>query len=159
MGSEIGQYEEWNHTASIRWELLEFDYHRKLQALVRELNRIYRSEPALYEVDFQWNGFEWVDLSDVDNSIISFLRRAADPEDFLLFACNFTPVPREGYRLGVPAAGYYREVFNSDSELFGGSNMGNAGGVNARPIPCHGRHDSIQITLPPLAVVAFKRRM
>ncbi|HSB16717.1 MAG TPA: 1,4-alpha-glucan branching protein GlgB [Bryobacteraceae bacterium] len=159
MGSEIGQYEEWNHDASIRWELLEFDYHRKLQALVRELNRIYRSEPALYEVDFQWNGFEWIDLSDVDNSIISFLRRAADPEDLLLFTCNFTPVPREGYRLGVPAAGYYREVFNSDSELFGGSNMGNAGGVNARPIPCHGRQDSIQITLPPLAVVAFKRRM
>jgi 1,4-alpha-glucan branching enzyme len=158
MGSEIGQYEEWNHTTQVRWELLEFDYHRKLQDFVRELNRLYRAEPALYEVDYHWDGFEWVDLNDVDNSVIAFLRRARNREDFLLFCCNFTPVPRTDYRFGVPAPGYYQEILNSDSEHFGGSNMGNAGGVAAEPIPHHGRPHSVKVTLPPLAVVAFKRR-
>ncbi|MEN6537156.1 MAG: 1,4-alpha-glucan branching protein GlgB [Bryobacteraceae bacterium] len=159
MGGEIGQYEEWNHNTSVRWDLLDFDYHRKLQTLVRELNRFYRSQPALYEVDFQWQGFEWVDIHDVDHSTIAFIRRASNPEDFLLFCCNFTPVPHDGYLLGVPAAGFYEEVFNSDATMFGGGNKGNAGGVVSRPIPSHGRQQSIQVTLPPLAVVAFKRKM
>jgi len=159
MGGEIGQYEEWNHNTSVRWDLLDFDYHRKLQTLVRELNRFYRSQPALYEVDFQWQGFEWVDIHDVDHSTIAFIRRASNPDDFLLFCCNFTPVPHEGYLMGVPAAGFYEEVFNSDAAMFGGGNKGNAGGVVSRPIPSHGRQQSIQVTLPPLAVVAFKRKM
>jgi 1,4-alpha-glucan branching enzyme len=158
MGSEIGQYEEWNHAASLRWELLEFDYHRKLQVLVRELNRFYREQAALYEVDFQPDGFEWVDFKDVDSSVIAFLRKAEDPEDFLLFCCNFTAVPRPGYRFGVPAEGFYEELLNTDSEMFGGSNRGNFGGVHSDPVPCHGRQHSISITLPPLAVVAFRRR-
>jgi 1,4-alpha-glucan branching enzyme len=158
MGSEIGQYEEWNYTASVRWELLEFDYHRKLQSLVRELNHLYRSQPSLYEVDFNWTGFEWVDLNDIDNSILAFLRRAEDPKDFLLFGCNFTPVPRERYRFGVPEAGFYDEILNTDSENFGGSNVGNCGGVDSEPIPCHGHDHSVSVTLPPLAVVAFKKR-
>jgi 1,4-alpha-glucan branching enzyme len=158
MGSEIGQYQEWSHDTAIRWELLQFDYHRKLQTLVRELNRFYRSQPALYRVDFDPHGFEWVDFHDVDNSIIAFLRRAEDSNDFLLFCCNFTPVPRKGYRFGVPCPGFYEEVLNTDSELFGGSNMGNDSGVNSRPVPCHGRDHSISITLPPLSVVAFQRR-
>jgi len=156
MGSEVGQYEEWNSESSVRWDLLNFDYHRKLQTLVAELNWLYRSQPALYEVDFHYSGFEWVDLHDVDASVISFLRRAEDRDDFLLFCCNFTPVVRRGYRVGVPEAGEYQEVFNTDSELFGGSNVGNGGGVTAEAKAMHGRPASVVVTLPPLAVVVFK---
>jgi 1,4-alpha-glucan branching enzyme len=157
MGVDIGQYEEWDYEASVRWELLEFDSHRKLQELVRALNALYRSHPAIYQIDFHHTGFEWVDFHDVDSSIIAFLRRAKDPQDFLLFCCNFTPVPRTNYRFGVPEEGFYEEVLNTDSEAFGGSNMGNFGGVASLARPCHGRDHSISITLPPLAVVAFRR--
>ena len=157
MGQEIGQREEWNHNQGIRWELLEFDCHRKLQSLVRELNRLYRASPALYEVDFHYSGFEWVDFHDGQNSIIAFLRRGRDPKDFILICCNFTPVPRQGYEFGVPEEGFYQEILNTDSELFGGTNMGNGGCVSSRPIPKHQRPHSIAITLPPLAVVAFKK--
>jgi 1,4-alpha-glucan branching enzyme len=158
MGQEIGQYEEWNYAGSVRWELLEFDFHRKLQEFVRELNHFYASEPALYEVDYDWTGFEWVDFHDVDHSIIAFLRRARNPDDFLLVCCNFTPVPQHGYRLGVPEPGFYEEAFNSDWERFGGSNVHNGGWAGSAPIPWHGRPHSIAVTLPPLAVVVFKRR-
>ncbi len=158
MGCEIGQYEEWNSGGGVRWELLEFDYHRKLQACVRDLNWLYRSQPALHQVDFHWSGFEWVDFQDADNSVISFLRRAEDPNDFLVFCCNFTPVPRHGYRFGVPAAGVYEEIFNSNSARYGGSGLGNAPVVESAPAPQHGRDHSIEITLPPLAVVVFQRR-
>jgi len=157
MGSEVGQYEEWYHAASVPWELIQFDYHRKLQQTVRALNELYRQSPALYEVDFHYSGFEWVDFHDVENSVIAFIRRASDPNDFLLFCCNFTPVVRAAYEFGVPAAGVYDEVFNSDAECFGGSNVRN-GSVASRPIERHGRPHSISITLPPLAVVAFRRR-
>ena len=156
MGSEIGQYEEWNHDSSVRWELLDFDYHRKLQALVRELNAMHRDEPALHEVDFHSSGFEWIDFHDVEGSVIAFLRRATRPDDFVLFFCNFTPIPRTNYRFGVPAKGSYREILNTDSEMFGGSNIGNGGAVTAEPIAQHGRDHSINITLPPLGVVVFK---
>jgi len=158
MGQDIGQREEWNSAGQVRWELLEFDYHRKLQALVRELNRIYRSSPALYQVDFHYRGFEWVDFRDSANSVIAFLRRAEDPKDFILFCCNFTPVARTGYEFGVPEEGFYEEILNTDSELFGGSNLGNGGLVSSRPIPKHGHPSSIAVTLPPLAVVAFRKR-
>ena len=158
MGQDIGQREEWNSSGQVRWELLEFDYHRKLQALVRELNRIYRSSPALYQVDFHYRGFEWVDFRDSANSVIAFLRRAEDPKDFILFCCNFTPVLRTGYEFGVPEEGFYEEILNTDSELFGGSNQGNGGLVSTRPVPKHGHKSSIAVTLPPLAVVAFRRR-
>ncbi len=156
MGSEIGQYEEWNYAGGLPWDLLQYDYHRKLQTLARELNRLYRAEPAMHEVDFHWSGFEWVDFHDVDHSIIAFLRRAENPDDFLLFCCNFTPVPHPGYRFGVPASGFYSEVFNTDAGMFGGSNMGNGAGVASEPINSHGRDQSILVTLPPLAVVVFK---
>ncbi len=156
MGSEIGQWDEWNHDVSIQWDLLQFDHHRKLQDYVRELNRVYRAHPAFYEVDSHWAGFEWVDFHDADNSVISFLRRASDPSDYLLVCCNFTPVPRLKYRIGVPDPGLYREILNSDSELFGGSNMGNGGAVLAEAIPMHGRPHSLNLTLPPLGVVVFK---
>jgi len=158
MSSEIGQPEEWNSNAGVRWELLEFDPHRKLQEMVAELNRFYRENPALYEVDFHYSGFEWVDFHDADNSIISFIRRAADPADYLIFCCNFTPVVRPGYGFGVPEEGIYDEVFNSDWERFGGSGVANREGLIAGASPLHGRPYSIAVTLPPLAVIALKRR-
>jgi 1,4-alpha-glucan branching enzyme len=157
MGQEIGQREEWNYNAGIRWDLLQFDYHRKLQALARELNRIYRESPALYQVDFHPSGFEWVDFHDVENSVIAFLRRAADPSDFLLVCCNFTPVPRKAYEFGVPEPGVYHEILNTDSELFGGSNFGSGGMVPSNPIPRHNRKHSIAVNLPPLGVVVFRK--
>jgi 1,4-alpha-glucan branching enzyme len=158
MGCEIGQYEEWDYNSSIHWEILQFDYHRKLQATVRELNRLYQAEPAMHEVDFHWSGFEWVDFHDVDNSIIAFIRRAQEPDDFLLFCCNFTPVPRQGYRFGVPQPGVYAEVFNTDATEFGGSGAGNFGELGTEPVSSHGQSQSIEVTLPPLAVVVFKKR-
>jgi 1,4-alpha-glucan branching enzyme len=157
MGQEIGQREEWNSGAGVRWELLQFDYHRQLQSLARELNRLYRESPALYQVDFHYSGFEWVDFHDVENSVIAFLRRAEDPTDFLLICCNFTPMPRQGYAFGVPEAGFYQEVLNTDAESFGGSNLGNGGCVSSHPVPKHNRPHSISVTLPPLAVVVFKK--
>jgi len=158
MGSEIGQYEEWTHTDSVRWELAIHAPHRRLQELVRALNHFYRSQPALYEVDYHWAGFEWVDFHDADSSVLAFLRRADNSRTFLLICCNFTPVVRHGYEFGVPEEGFYEEIFNTDSEAFGGSNAGNAPGVLARAKPRHDRRYSISITLPPLAVVVFKKR-
>jgi 1,4-alpha-glucan branching enzyme len=157
MGQEIGQREEWNHDTGVRWELLQFDPHRKLQALARELNHLYRANPALYQVDFHYSGFEWVDFHDSENSIIAFLRRGEDPKDFILFCCNFTPVPRKNYEFGVPEEGFYQEILNTDSELFGGTNMGNGGLVSSRPIAKHNRPCSVAVMLPPLAVVAFRK--
>jgi 1,4-alpha-glucan branching enzyme len=155
MGCEIGDWNEWSHDRSLPWELLQYDNHRKLQAYMRELNALYKAHPALYDIDFSYTGFEWIDFRDVENSIIAFLRRATGGR-FIIFVCNFTPVPRTGYRIGAPAAGFYREILNSDSSLFGGSNMGNAGGVVSDPVAAHGRPHSISITIPPLAVVAFE---
>ena len=156
MGSEIGQYEEWNHAAALPWEILNFAYHRQLQAFVAELNRIYREYPALYQVDFQNTGFEWIDFHDVEGSCISFLRFGENRGDSLLVCCNFTPVPRLGYRIGVPEAGFYKEILNSDSSLFGGSNLGNGGMVSSAPVPQHGRPQSVSLTLPPLSVLILQ---
>jgi 1,4-alpha-glucan branching enzyme len=156
MGGEFGQWNEWNHTGELDWILLLFDSHRQVQDYVRALNRLYVSEPSLHEIDFNWEGFQWIDFHDVDNSTVSFIRRAKDPNDFILAIANFTPVPREGYRVGVPIDAFYKEVLNSDSTYFGGSNMGNAGGLSADPIPWQGQPHSIMITVPPLAVVFFK---
>jgi 1,4-alpha-glucan branching enzyme len=158
MGCDIGQPWEWSHSGGVCWDLLIYENHGKLQTLVRELNRLYCSQPSLHEVDFHYSGFEWIDFHDGDNSIISFLRRAENGSDFLLFCCNFTPVPRENYRFGVPEPGVYDEILNTDSELFGGSNMGNGGIVVSDMQPSHGRAASISVTLPPLAVVAFRRK-
>jgi len=158
MGQEIGQYEEWNCETGTHWELLEFDSHRKLQLLAQELNRLYHTEAALYQVDFHHSGFEWVDFHDVESSVISFLRRAEDPSDYLMFVCNFTPVPRYGYRLGVPEEGFFEEILNTDSELFGGSNVGNGGMVSSEAVPSHGHPHSVVLTLPPLAVLVLRPR-
>jgi 1,4-alpha-glucan branching enzyme len=158
MGSEIGQYDEWNSNGSVRWDLLQYEPHRRLQLLVQELNRFYRSHPSLHQVDFHHTGFEWVDFRDVESSVIAFIRRAQDPKDFLLFCCNFTPMVREKYEFGVPEEGFYEEVLNTDSAMFGGSNAGNGGVVLSRPVARHDRPYSIAVTLPPLAVVAFRKR-
>jgi 1,4-alpha-glucan branching enzyme len=157
MGAEVGQYEEWNHDGGIRWDMLDYEPHRRLQHFVRALNHFYRENRPLYEVDYHWNGFEWVDLHDVQNSIISFIRRAENADDYLLFCCNFTPVVREGYDIGVPDEGVYEEVLNTDAVDFGGSGVANQP-LAARPAPRHGRPYSIAATLPPLAVVAFRKR-
>ena len=156
MGGDFGQWDEWNHDKSIDWHLLRFTPQRCLQKFVMNLNHIYQSEPALYEVDFHYYGFEWIDFRDTDHSTISFSRKAKDPDDFLVIVCNFTPVPRIGYRLGVPVNGYYKEILNSDSHLFWGSNMGNSGGVSSDEIGWHGKPYSLKITLPPLAIVILK---
>ncbi len=156
MGGELGQWDEWNSEKSLDWHLLEFEPHRGLRRFVKELNQFYRSEPSLYEIDFDYKGFEWIDFHDVEGSIISFLRRAKNYDDFTLFVFNFTPVPRTGYRIGTPVSGFYREVINSDSAFYWGSNMGNAGGVYAEDIPFQFRPYSISITIPPLSVVIFK---
>jgi 1,4-alpha-glucan branching enzyme len=156
MGAEIGQWKEWDDGWELDWRLLDYDSHRAIQEYVKALNRLYRTEPALHEVDFSWEGFEWIDFHDVTNSIVSFVRRARDPNDFIVVSANFTPVPREGYRIGVPAPGFYRELLNSDSTYYGGSNMGNSGGLPSEPTPWQGREHSIMITVPPLGVVFFK---
>jgi 1,4-alpha-glucan branching enzyme len=156
MGDEFGQWEEWNFDKSLSWELLDQPPHRSLQRFVRDLNVMYVSQPALYEVDFEPAGFEWIDFHDAENSIVSFFRRAEDPDDYLVVVCNFTPVPRRGYRIGVPETCFYHEIVNSDSQIYGGGNMGNMGGVVSEPIPWHGKPCSIKIVIPPLAVVVFK---
>lgn len=156
MGDEIGQWDEWKHEHSIDWHLLQYEPHQKLRRFVTDLNRIYKSEPSLFEVDFNYWGFEWIDFRDTEQSIIAFLRKAKKTDDFLVFVCNFTPIPRYDYRIGVPGPGFYKEILNSDSSEYWGSNIGNAGGVLAEQVQWHGRPYTINITLPPLAVVVFK---
>ena len=156
MGGEIGQWWEWNHDESIHWHLLQYESHQGLQRYVRDLNRLYQSEPALYEVDFDYHGFEWIDFRDAEGSIISFVRRGKDPEDFLVFIYNFTPVARMGYRVGVPKGGFYKEVMNSDSGSYWGGNIGNFGGIWAEDVPWHGRPSSVSLTIPPLSMVVMK---
>jgi 1,4-alpha-glucan branching enzyme len=156
MGGEIGQWWEWNPLSSLDWHLLEYEPHKKLQAFVRDLNMLYRREASMHEIDFRSEGFEWIDFSDYERSVVSFIRRAKDREDFLLFAFNFTPVPRYDYRIGVPRWGFYQEVLNSDSGLYGGSNTGNQGGRHTDPVPWHGRPCSLKLNLPPLGALVLK---
>jgi 1,4-alpha-glucan branching enzyme len=155
MGGEIGQWREWNHDQSLDWDLLQWQPHQKLQKFVQDLNRFYTSHPALYEVDFHYTGFEWIDFRDSDKSIASFLRRAKNSEEFIVFIYNFTPIVQRDYRIGVPVAGYYQEVINSDAETYGGRNFNNAGGVLAEPTPWQGRPFSLKLTLPPLAALVL----
>jgi 1,4-alpha-glucan branching enzyme len=158
MGAELGQRSEWNHDTALEWELLQFPQHRGIQRLLSDLNALLRREPALHQQDFDWQGFEWLDCNDADNSILTFIRRAANPADFLVVAVNFTPVVRESYRVGVPEPGYYAELFNSDAEEYSGSGQGNLGGVSAEPTPWGGRPFSLNLRLPPLAALILKKR-
>src|SRR5512143_1758526 len=158
MGAELGQRREWNHDWSVDWHLLDYAPHAGLRRWVQHLNILYRGERALHELDFDAAGFEWVDFSDADNSVITFLRKGKRAEDTVLVACNFTPVPRHNYRVGVPTGGFWKELLNSDAPEYGGSGQGNFGGREATPVPAHGRYHSLSLTLPPLGMVVFKRQ-
>jgi 1,4-alpha-glucan branching enzyme len=158
MGSEFGQWDEWNFDKSLDWHLLQYDPHIRLKKYVADLHKLYRSEAAFHEVDYEWQGFEWLDANDADNSVFSFIRKAGRRDDFLVFVINLTPVPRLEYRIGVPAEGYYSELLNSDSAAYWGSNMGNAGGAQTDRTSHHGRPYSLSLTLPPLSCLVLKRR-
>ena len=158
MGGEFGQWNEWNCNESLQWDLLQWESHQGVQRYLADLNRLYQNEPALYEQDFDHDGFEWIDCHAWEDSTLVYLRRAKDPQDYLITACNFTPVPREKYRIGVPEAVWYEEISNSDSIYYGGSDLGNDGGLQALPEESHGRPASIEVTLPPLGAVIFKPR-
>jgi 1,4-alpha-glucan branching enzyme len=153
MGSELGQWREWNHDSSLDWHLMDEPSHAGLQRWVSDLNRLYRDEQALHQLDFDPAGFEWVDANDWEQSVISFMRHNRERQGSVLVVANFTPVVRESYRVGVPARGMWRELLNSDAQDYGGSGVGNMGEVKARPIPSHGRPYSLSLTLPPLGVL------
>ncbi len=159
MGGEFGQTREWSPDRSLDWHLLEMGpYHAGLQKFIQALNRVYSAERSLHDLDFDAQGFQWIDCNDNENSVASFLRKARNSRDAVVALLNFTPVPRQGYRIGVPEPGLYAEILNSDSEFFGGSNVGNAGGVNTDPIPSHGWQQSLRLTLPPLGCLFLKLR-
>jgi 1,4-alpha-glucan branching enzyme len=156
MGGEFGQWREWNHDQSLDWHLLEHGPHQGVQRWIQDLNRCYRADAALSRHDFDAGGFEWVDLHDWEQSVVSFLRKGDAPDDVILVVCNFTPVPHTNYRVGVPRGGFWRELLNSDASIYGGSGQGNLGGVEASAVPAHGRSHSLSLTLPPLGVVYLK---
>jgi 1,4-alpha-glucan branching enzyme len=156
MGGEFGQRREWRHDTGLDWHVLEYPAHHGIQRLVTDLNRLYKSEPALHEYDCDPAGFEWVDANDAAASVYSFLRKPATGPDRVLCVLNLTPVPRPGYRIGVPGPGYWREILNTDAECYWGSNVGNSGGLHAEYVPYHGKPYSLVMTLPPLAAVYFK---
>jgi 1,4-alpha-glucan branching enzyme len=156
MGAEFGQGREWNYDTSLDWHLLERPLHAGIRRFVQDVNRIYASERALHEVDFEPAGFQWIDCNDNENSVVSFIRRARDGEDLLVILLNFTPVPRDGYRIGVPVAGAYTELLNSDAEMYGGSNHGNGGIVFSEAIASHGHAQSMSLRLPPLGCLILK---
>ena len=156
MGGEFGQRPEWNYKSQLEWFVLEHDAHRGVQSLVKDLNRLYTSEPALHEYDTDAEGFEWVDPNDAATSVLTFTRRSKSIDDIILCVFNFTPIVREGYRIGVPRAGHWTEIFNSDAALYDGSDVGNVGGRTAESVAHHGHEQSIVLTLPPLSASFFK---
>jgi 1,4-alpha-glucan branching enzyme len=158
MGGEIGQWREWNHDRSLDWHLLEDPLHAGLQRFLKDLNWRYREEPALHQADFQAEGFRWIDCHDNENSVVSVVRYARQPDDFVVMVFNFTPVPRGGYRIGVPAPGWYAEILNSDSAQYGGGDVGNGGGVQSEPVAAHGFDQSLRLIVPPLGCLLLKRR-
>jgi len=156
MGGEFGQWREWAHDESLEWHLLDYPPHSGLKRWVEELNRFYRGQPALYELDFEQAGFEWIDCNDIEHSVVSLIRKGHSPDDLLVVVCNFTPTTHYNYRIGVSQPGFWRELLNSDAREYGGSGQGSLGRVEAVPTPLHGRPYSLTITLPPLAAVFFK---
>ena len=157
MGNEFGQWSEWQHDSSLEWWVLQYPFHKGAQQWVRDLNAFYRNEPALYETDFIPDGWRWIDADDSDNSVLTFMRLRKDQTTPIVIACNFTPVPRLGYRVGVPHAGYWREVLNSNAAIYGGTDQGNHGGMMSDAIACHGHENSLLLDLPPLGMVVFKQ--
>ena len=156
MGGEFGQWREWSHERSLDWHLLEEPEHEKLNKWVRDLNQVYKEEAALHELDCDSSGFEWIEANDADRSVIAFLRRGEEETELILAVFNFTPEARTNYRLGVPRSGHWREILNSDAEIYGGKGYGNFGGVNTSPIPAQGREYSVNLTLPPLGGLLLK---
>ena len=156
MGAEFGQRREWNHDEALDWQALQGDQHRGLQRWVEDLNRLYRNEPALYQLDFDASGFQWIDAQDSEASVLSYLRKARDGTAVLVVA-NFTPVPRENYLVGIPHAGHWAELLNSDALLYGGSGVGNQGGVDSVPVSAHGFYQALNLRLPPLGILVLKQ--
>jgi 1,4-alpha-glucan branching enzyme len=157
MGGEIGQWKEWNHDSSVDWILLNFPSHQGIKRWVSDLNAFYRGDPAMHEYDFSPSGLRWIDADDNVNSVLCYMRYGKDENAPLVVCCNFTPVPRRGYRIGVPKPGKWREVLNSNAALYGGTDEGNYGGVETDPIPNHGHEQSVLLNLPPLGMVVFKQ--
>jgi 1,4-alpha-glucan branching enzyme len=156
MGCEFGQWQEWNHDTGLEWEALKAPTHLGTQRLVRDLNLVYRHEPALYQVDFEWNGFQWIDANDTDNSVFSFIRYSEDRTRHVLVVSNLTPVVRRGYRIGVPQSGRYKEMINSDLEIYGGSGVANGTKLLSQSIKSHTYEQSLSLTLPPLATLILQ---
>ena len=156
MGGEFGQWDEWYHEGSLSWHLLEYPLHAGLQRWVQDLNQLCRNEPAFHELDFDPAGFQWIDCNDSMQSTLSLLRKGRSTDEMVIVVLNFTPVPRQNYRVGVPKDGFWREILNSDASDYGGSGQGSMGGIKAEPTSSHGHPYSITLTLPPLAVVYFK---
>ena len=156
MGVEFAQWKEWNHDESLEWHALQDPFHQGVQRWVRDLNHLYKAEPALYELDFSIEGFEWIDFHNWEQSIISFMRKGRSSDEPVLVICNLTPVPRYNYRVGVPKGGFWKEVLNSDAKIYSGSGHGNSGGLETSPVPAHGKYHSLSITLPPLGILFFK---
>jgi 1,4-alpha-glucan branching enzyme len=155
MGGEIGQRREWQHEESLEWHVLQYALHAGVQRWVRDLNHLYRRTAALHEQDFTAEGFQWIDCNDADSSVLSFVRRGRNADDVALVVSNFTPVPRDVYRIGAPRGGWWRERLNSDAQEYGGSGRGNFGGVEAAPLPAHGHFHSLSVHLPPLSILLF----
>jgi 1,4-alpha-glucan branching enzyme len=156
MGSELAQRAEFWEATTVDWSLEQSPWHKAVQTLVGDLNQLHRNEPALHQEDFEWSGFEWIEAHDAAASVLAFMRHAKNLDDIIIVVCNFTPVVREEYRVGVPRPGYYREILNTDSRYYAGTDLGNSGGVNAEPIPWNDRPYSIKLKLPPLSVMYFK---
>jgi 1,4-alpha-glucan branching enzyme len=155
MGDEFAQWNEWSHEVSLDWNLLDQSRHAGVQRLVKDLNKLYRSKPAMHELDCEPDGFEWIDLDDVENSVLSFVRKGTNPGS-ILAVLNFTPVLRHDYRVGVPKPGFWKEILNSDGKEYGGSGQASLVRGTAESVPWHGENYSIPITLPPLAAVFFE---
>ncbi|MEB3228186.1 MAG: alpha amylase C-terminal domain-containing protein, partial [Synechocystis sp.] len=156
MSMEFGQWSEWNVWGDLEWHLLNYQPHRQLKQFFKELNHLYVNEPALYSNDFEEAGFQWIDCTDNRHSVVSFIRRGKDPSQFVIAVCNFTPQPHSHYRVGVPEAGFYAELFNSDAGQYGGSNLGNLGGKWTEEWSFHGMPYSLDLCLPPLGVLVLK---
>ncbi|GAB4247289.1 MAG: 1,4-alpha-glucan branching protein GlgB [Thermoleophilia bacterium] len=158
MGAEVAQWSEWNHEASVEWHLLDYPFHRGVNQLLKDLNRLYAEEPALHELDVEPEGFEWIAANDSEQSVIAFLRKAKTTDDLIIMAANFTPLPRYNYQIGAPRGGRWIEILNTDAEEYSGSGQGNLGGVDASPLPFHGRPYRLNISLPPLGATFFKHQ-
>jgi 1,4-alpha-glucan branching enzyme len=156
MGQEFGQWREWSEDRSLDWHLLELPTHAGLQKWVQDVNHLYTHEPALYELEHEVKGFRWIEPNDSENSVFSYLRFAQNADDFMVVVCNFTPVVRENYRIGVPKPGYYREVLNSDADIYGGSGVGNFGGLHTEAQQWHQHMQSLNLRLPPLGILVLK---